>query len=339
MIRSIIRVIICGFMLLTGVGLVGCESESESFPKLATTDLPMKVANGYWPGTYWLAIATEKGWFKEAGLNVEFIDISADYIGSLQATVDGGIDSNNFTLFDMMRFNLAGSDLVMVFNADNSIGSEAIVSTPEIKTINELRGKTIGVDQGSYLEYILGIALGRKGISLSEVKLVNMDGEATIGPLEKAEVDAIITWEPMVSQAVNGGYGRKLFDTSQVDGISPSGPVFSRNFIEERENDVQAFVNVWHKSTQYLMENPKEAFAIVGSTYGVTPAEAQAFVQVDKILNLSANLEVFTFGSGHESLHGGIQKLNQFFVDQGVTDKSIDSTKYLDARFIRALDK
>ena len=133
--------------------------------------------------------------------------------------------------------------------------------------------------------------------------------------------------------------GRKLFDTSEIPGISPNGQTFHRSFIEERPEDVQVYVNVWHKTTQFIKENPKEAFGIIADIYKVTLGEVQAFAQVDKILYLRDNLTAFSYGAGFESLHGTARQINNFMIKEGMIDKQLDSTEFLDARFIRTLKR
>ena len=309
--------------------------EVENKPK--TTGLPMKIARYYWPGTYWVEIADKKGWFKAAGLNVELIDSNPDYWGSLQDTVDGKIDVNNFTLFDLMHFNAGGAELVMVINSDNSTGSEAIVARPAIATIADLKGKTIGVDKGTYLEYILDIVLKRHGLMPSDVTKVEIAGEQAADEFGKGQLDAIVTWEPVISEAIKQWHGRKRFDTSEIIGISPSGHTFQRSFIEERPGDVQAYVNTWHKTTLFIQENPQEAFAIIAGIYDVTPDEAQAFTHLAHILDLRDNITAFSYGAGFESLHGAARYMNNFLIDQSIINKHIDSTEFIDPTFTRIL--
>lgn len=313
----------------------------QSAPKIesgpTTTGLPMKVARYYWPGTYWVEIADKKGWFAEAGLNVELIDTNHDYYGSLLNTVNGKIDVSDFTLFDVMSFNAAGADLVMVINNDNSNGAEAIVAKPEITTINDLKGKTIGVDSGSYLEYILDFVLIRHGLKPGDVTKVKIAGEQAAEEFKKGKLDAIVTWEPVVSEAVTKGNGRKLFDTSEIASISPSGHTFRRSFIKERPGDMQAYVNVWHRTTLFIQKNPKEAFAIIAGIYKVTANEVQAFTHLNQIEDLRGNITSFSYGAGFESLHGAARYINNFLIDKEVIKKRLDSTKFIEPTFIRTL--
>jgi NitT/TauT family transport system substrate-binding protein len=325
-------------LLLASIPFFFWPSVAKTENQAQTTGLPMKVARYYWPGMYWVEIAAYKGWFKEAGLNVELIDTNHNYFASLQNTVDGKIDSGGFSLFDVMNFNAAGADLVMVVNCDNSFGAEAIVAKPVITTIAQLKGKTIGVDKGSYTEYILDIVLRQHGLKATDVAKIQLPGEQAAEEFGKGELDAITTWEPEVSATVTKWHGRKLFDTSEIPGISPNGQAFRRNFIKERPGDVQAYINVWHKTTLFIKENPQQAFAIIAGIYAVTPDEVEQFTRLDQIHTLRKNITAFSYGSGFQSLHGTAQQINHFLIEQGVIEQPLDSTEFIDARFIRTLN-
>jgi NitT/TauT family transport system substrate-binding protein len=302
-----------------------------------TTDLPMKIGKAYWPGQYWVDIAHHKGWFKEAGLNVVPIDTNADYVGSLADVVAGKLDAQGFSLFDLMKFNLDGANLVMIINADHSNGAEAVLGGLEIASLNALKGKKIGVSKGTYLEYILSEALARERINKSDVMLIDLVSENAGDEINKGTVDAVVTFEPFVREVLAGNKTRKLFDTSEIPGISPNGQTFRRSFLEERPGDVQAYVNVWYKTSLFIRENPKEAFSIIAQIYDTTPGEAQAFTQLDRVLDLRDNIVAYSFGSGFESLHGAARKINNFLIEDGVTDKQLDSTEFIDASFLRSL--
>lgn len=302
-----------------------------------TSGLPMKVSRYYWPGEYWVEIADKKGWFREAGLNVELVDTNPDYYASVLDLAKGKMDTNDLTLFDLVKFNAEDVNLVMVINSDSSFGSEAIVGKREIESIRDLKGKTVGVAKDSYLEYILDVVLERNGLTPQDIKTVDIAAEKAAEALIQGSVDAIVTWEPIVTEVIEKGNGRKLFDTSEISGISPNGYVFHKSFIEERPEDVQAFVEVWHRATNFIRENPGEAFGIIADIYDVTPGEAQAFSGLNRIMDLRDNRIAFTYAAGFESLHGTAQQINDFMIDRGLTGQQLDCTEFIDDRFIRNL--
>jgi NitT/TauT family transport system substrate-binding protein len=307
---------------------------------LKPTGQLMKISKYYWPGEFWIEIADAKGWFKEAGLNVKIIDTNKDYYQSLQDMAEGKLDVNTFPLFGLMEFRNKGSDLVLVLNSDISWGAEAIVAKRSIKDIKGLKGKTVAVKQGDYTEYILDIVLNSHGLTMNDIRPIDISTEKAPQAFIEGNVDAYIAWEPLASEGIKNGEGVKLFDTSQIPGILPAGICFHRTFIQKRSQDVQAFVNVWHKTTEYIKTNPKEALGIIAKNYKVSLGEVQAFMQVDKILDLKDNIASYSFGSGFDSLHGAAKNIHTYMIKKRLSaEKILDSKFFLNNKFIRNLDK
>jgi NitT/TauT family transport system substrate-binding protein len=336
--RKIVIIIIV-IAVVAVLGWFGFQqlSQPANEQTMQTSGLPMKVPKYYWPGTFWVEIADQKGWFDEAGLNVEIVDTNPDYFGSLQDFVDGKIDTNNFTVFDLMGYINQGADLVVVYSSDTSNGSEGIVAKPGIDSIAGLQGKRVGVPLGGYLEYILDVVLARNGFTSQAVEKVGIFGENAKEEYTREDIDAVIIWEPHISALEEQGAVR-LFDTSEIPGISPSATAFHRDFLEERPGDIQAYVYVWHKTVEFIKKNPNEAFGIIAGIYGVPLEDVTGFAEVDKILDLRDNQTVFSYAAGFESLHGTARKINDFMIEQGLMDKRLDSTEFLDSRFIRNLE-
>jgi NitT/TauT family transport system substrate-binding protein len=184
------------------------------------------------------------------------------------------------------------------------------------------------------------VALQRSGIDhLDDVILIDVPGEKAAEEFIQGKVDAVMTWEPFVTEAIEKGGGRKLFDSSEISGVSPLGWVFRRQFIQDRPRDVVAFVNVWLKTTEFIKKNPQEAFKIIADIYKVAPLEVENLTHKDRILDLDDNLAAFTHSKGFESLYGTAGRINNYLAARGITDKKVDCEKIFDGRFIRKLKK
>jgi NitT/TauT family transport system substrate-binding protein len=329
-----LRKIIILFVIIS-ILIVGC-TPAEEVPK--TSGEVMKVAKYYWPGQFWVEIADEKGFFEEAGLKVELVDTNGDYFESLKSMVDGNMDVNMFVLYDLIDFNVKGADLVSVINVDISAGADTIVSKNEIERVADLKGKKIGLQQGTFGEYMLNVVLKQNGLTKNDVIFVETKAES-IKPLANGEVDALVVYEPFASEALEKANGRKIFDTSQIPGLIPDVMAFHKSFIDEKPEDVQAFVQVWYRTTKFIKDNPKEAFGIIAKNYGETSGDVQAFTDEVKILDLRDNKVTFSYAAGFESLHGTARQMNDFMKDKGITDKNLDSTEFIDARFIRGVEE
>ncbi|EKD39543.1 MAG: hypothetical protein ACD_75C00374G0011 [uncultured bacterium] len=303
-----------------------------------TSGLPMKVGRYYWPGMYWVEIADRKGWFKEAGLAVELIDTNHDYYASLQTMAAGGMDAHSCYLYDLMRLVAAGADLVMVVNTDMSFGSEGMAAKRSIDSVRKLRGKRIGLTRGTTLEFELHEVLSRNGLTLDDVEIVDMPAEKSVGEFVAGSVDAILAWEPLVGEAIAKGNGIKLFDTSEIQGISPAGYIFHKSFIDRRPGDVRAFLRVWRRTTEYISENPAESYGIIAGIYNKSIAEVGEFTRIDKILDLADNLLRFKHSQGFESLAGTSDRINRYMLKNRILEQELDHAKFLDGSFVTKLD-
>ncbi len=333
--KIIIPIII--IITLAVTGFIWLRFGNSLTKKLAWhSTITMRVPTTNWPGVYWMTIADAKGWFKEAGLNVTTVDVNSNYIQSLQDTVDGKLDTNSFTLFDLVNFNAKGAGLVMVIDADDSFGSDALVAKKEINSVADLKGKTIGVAKGFYSEYVLEVVLNQAGVPVDSVKIVDVQDEKSPEAFASGSFDAIETYQPYVDGVVKNG-GHIIWYSSEVPGLIPSGDAFKQSFIDAHPKEMAAFVGVWNKTTGFIKSNPDDAFDIIAARYNSTRADIAAFAQTDKILNLEDNLTAFSYGLGLESLHGGVNRINVYLINHKMITKAVDSTEILNPQFVREL--
>lgn len=67
---------------LIALALILLPACQPSTPPDVSANPPIRVSAYYWPSMYWVDIANKKGWFKEAGLNVEAVDTNANFFAS-----------------------------------------------------------------------------------------------------------------------------------------------------------------------------------------------------------------------------------------------------------------
>jgi NitT/TauT family transport system substrate-binding protein len=291
----------------------------------------------YWPGCFWVDIAKEKGWFKEAGLDVTIVDTNADYFGAFKDLAEGRLDVNDLTLFDVMLLNSKGADLVCIATTDQSAGADGIVARAGIDTLAALKGQRIGGGKGTYVEYMLSIVLGRAGLAMSDITLVDMPGEQADEKLAAGLVDAVVTWEPALTNAVDKAHGHKVWDSTIIPGLSPSVLVARAPVIRERPEDLQKLLGVWQRGTEFIQQHPEEAFAIVARLNKKTLAEVLQFSAGVRLLDRRANLVAFSYGAGFDSLHGSTRMMNDFMLKEKLAPKRLDSIALLNDRFLKAM--
>lgn len=306
-------------------------------PPRPISSVPIRVATYLWPGSYWVDVAWEKGWFDDAGLNVERVDVNLKYFQSMNRVNSGELQAMGFTEYDLVRHVAAGNDLVGIIAIDYSEAAEALIAKPHIRRLQDLRGKKIALHRGTYLEYLLSVVAERDHLRLEEFDLVEMTGGDAIKAFAAGTVDAVLVWEPFVSDAKAAG-GVQIFSAADFPGLTYSVFTLQRDFIEQHPQEVTALTQVWKRTERYIREHPDEACAIVARLAGEPLDYVEGLLRTDRMLGLADNSRAFSYAAGFESLHGSWRRMNDFMLNRGLVSRRVDSPAHLDSRFIRALE-
>jgi NitT/TauT family transport system substrate-binding protein len=300
---------------------------------------PLRLGTYFWPGSFWIDLAWKKGWFEEAGVHIERVDVEGNYFNSLDQVAGGTLDAVGFTHFDLVRLSAAGHDLVGVLAIDYSDGAEALIARPGIATLADLKGKRIGLRRGTYLEYLFVTVLEREGLDIADFVLVEVPTDQSAAHLATGQVDAVLAWEPYASQARQASGGAQLFSTADFPGLAYSTLALRKEFIDARPRDVQALVRVWRRATEYIRRHPDEVIALAAGLNNYPLADGYALMRFDRILDVADNDRAFSYAAGFDSLHGSWRRMNDYMLDRGLVARRVSSTDHLDSRFIRALDQ
>src|ERR1041385_67345 len=197
---------------LLAAGLLGLMSLG------AATAAPIKIGYSDWPGYTVMEIAKQKGWFKDAGLDVEMVWF--EYSPSIDAFAAGKIDADMIVAGDDMVTGASGAKSKIVCLVDYSEGSDMIVGAPGIESIKDLKGKKVGVELTLVEHELLLQALKVNGMSQSDVTLVGTATDKTPQTLASGQVSAVGAWYPISGQALKTVPGsKKLFTSADAKGL------------------------------------------------------------------------------------------------------------------------
>jgi NitT/TauT family transport system substrate-binding protein len=318
-----------GCMLLFTIFLLIACSLITSPSK--TEKLPLKVAYSPWPGFLPIIIAKEKGFFAKAGVNVEPIYLEDTQL-QMAETGAGKYDGAVLALGSIVIINSKNPDLRIIFATDESAGADAVVASPRISKIQDLKSQSLGTGIGGFGELFVAKMLETVKLTTEDVTLVNMDGEQVPARLQKEEIKAGQTWEPYVSQAVKTG-ARVLFSSVQTPGLIPDVVAFQSSVLRDRPSDIKAFVRGWFQAVDYWKANPSEGNAIIAKSLKVKPDTIS--LKGVKLFSLSDNIQAFAPGTTTKSLYHTTQLYLDFFVRTGGLTRSPDMDKLLDPSFLK----
>ena len=292
---------------------------------------PLKIGYSDWPGWVVWEVALEKGWFKEEGVDVQFEWF--DYVASMDAFAAGQLDGVGMTNGDTLVTGSTGAKGVMILVNDYSNGNDMVIGKPGIDSVQDLKGKKVGVEVGFVSHLMLLDALKANGLSEADVELVNVPTNETPQVLASGEVDAIVAWQPSSGQALNLVPGsRPLYTSADQPGLIYDVYVASPSSLAARRDDWKKFMKVWYRVVDYFYDpaTREDAIRIMAARVGLSPAEYKTFVDGTRILTLEEAKTYMKKADGFGSLYGSTSIADDFNVANQVYDKPEDVDSYID---------
>ncbi|GBQ48444.1 nitrate/sulfonate/bicarbonate ABC transporter periplasmic protein [Acetobacter ghanensis DSM 18895] len=291
----------------------------------------MKIGYSDWPGWVAWQVAIDKGWLKEAKVDADFQWF--DYSASLDAFAAHKLDAVMATNGDALMTGANGHKGVMILATDYSDGNDMVVAQPGITNMQELKGKSIAVEEGLVDHLLLLKGLEKSGLSEKDVNLVNTKTNETPQVLASGQVAAIVAWQPNSGQALHAVPGSKpVFTSHEVPGLIYDTIVVDPQSLHDNRDQWQRLVGVWDHIVTYI-NDPKtqpDALRIMAARTGVTPAAYKRFLKGTHLLTISDDKAVFVKQSGLGSLYGSTEISDKFNVQQGVYKEHQDIDSYID---------
>ncbi len=293
---------------------------------------PLKIGYSDWPGWVAWEVGIEKGWFKEAGVDVEFEWF--DYVASMDAFAAGKLDAVAMTNGDTLVTGATGARGVMILINDYSNGNDMVVARAGIQSVKELKGKKIGVEVGFVSHLLLLDALEQNGLSEEDVELVNVPTNETPQVLASGDVDAIVAWQPnsgMALQQVPGSTA--VFSSADQPGLIYDVLAVSPVSLAVNKAEWAKVTKVWYRIVDYINDpaTVDDAVAIMAARVGLKPSEYKEFIKGTKILTLEEAKQFFKKGQGYKSLYSSSKIADDFNVANKVYGEPQDIGSYIDA--------
>jgi NitT/TauT family transport system substrate-binding protein len=276
------------------------------------------ITLGYsaWPGWFVWDVAEKKGLFDKEGVKVKLTYFS-DYTTCLQAMTAGKLDADSQTLNDTLLGVTSGSAQVSVIENDNSFGNDAIIVKDSIKTIEDLKGKTVAAEQGVVDHFLLLQGLASKGMKESDIQFRNLPTDAAAAAFANGQIDAVGVFAPFTVQALKRAGSHVLFSSKDFPGTISDHLVVTPQLIKDRRADVQKLVNSWYDTLDWIKANPTEATAIMAEHAQLKPEEYAALAGGTKLFSAADAIKGYT-GQDPTDLTAMFWQVNDFLLGSGL---------------------
>lgn len=288
------------------------------------------VGHDLWIGYAGAFVAKEKGFFEEVGLDVEFKQFPGP-ADTLPALISGKLDIGLTTLHNLALASLGKKKpLKAIYLLDTSDGADAIVAKKGIKSVADLKGKTVAATEGEVNHLMLLAALEKEGMTEADIKFVNMNADDAGGAFLAGKIDAAVTWEPWVTKAKAKG-GKVIFSSANIPDTILDCVAVSPKTIQKDSKALKAFLAAIDKGVAYLRKKPKESAIIIGKVLDATPEDVKGMLKTDKIYNLSQNRKLYAKGKATESLG----RVTEFLLKKKLIKSAEGAEALLTDEFVR----
>jgi NitT/TauT family transport system substrate-binding protein len=299
---------------------------------------PLRVAYSDWPGWTAFEVGIQKGWFKEAGIDVEFS--WADYGATLDNFSAGKADAVMVTNGDALVTGANGAKSKMILLTDYSNGNDKVVGRPGLKTFKDLKGKKLGLELTLVEQLLFVKGCEKNGLNPKDVTLIGTKTNDTPQVLGSKQVDAIAAWYPVASQALATVPGSvALFTSADVPGLIYDSVAVNPASLAQRHDDWVKFVKVWYKISDYVRD-PKtqaDAVAIMAAKAGAKVEEYAAAMPGTYFLSAEEAKAKYKKGPGLDSIYGSSTVANDFNMTNKVYKDSQNVDEYIDPSIVNSL--
>jgi NitT/TauT family transport system substrate-binding protein len=238
-----------GLLAAAALGMIAaspaCCAEKTKFR------IAWSIYVGWMPWPYAQESGILKKWADKYGISIEAVAFN-DYVESINQYTAGSFDGVTVTNMDALTVPAAGGvDTTAIIVGDYSSGNDAVIlkAVPGVRpSLADLKGRPVNLVQLSVSQYLLSRALESAGLKETDVTLVNTSDADIVGAFASADVQAVATWNPQVSEILQRPDAVSVFDSSRIPG---------------------EILDLLVVNTKTLKDNPKLGAALAGAWYEV----------------------------------------------------------------------
>jgi NitT/TauT family transport system substrate-binding protein len=297
---------------------------------------PLRVGLLPWLGWEGLHYADLKKLFA-----VEGIEVQQTMFKSIteinDALVGGKLDLAGIGGPDIFGLTAKVPNIKIIMVTDYSGEVDGILSSKKILKPEDLKGKKIAREDVPYEVVFVGEFLKRGGLTEKDVQIVSMPAEEGTKAFLAGKVDAVATYDPFITKALQVRKDAKQLFSPKGTSIIANSIVANGKVIEERRNDVLAYLRALDKGSKLAKANLKEANDVMAKWLELSVAEIVDQRSKIYTLDITENKIVAFNSSNPLNLESSLRSAAKILLDGGKIQAMGDVATLIDGSLIKSL--
>jgi NitT/TauT family transport system substrate-binding protein len=290
---------------------------------------PLRVGANIWPGYEPLYLARSLGYYDGRLIKLITFPSTSDVIRAYRS---GAINVAAVTLDEALQIAETLPEQRIVLICDFSQGADVILAQPQFSTMQQLRGRRIGVEQTALGAYMLARALEISGMKPQEVKVVPLPLEEHEAAYNAGLVDAVVTFEPRRSRLLAAG-AHPVFDSRQLPGEIVDVLLIHPELISTAGDTLRTLIDGWFRALTYLQEQPQDAARRIAPRQHLTAAQFLLSLQGLALPDRSTN--VIWLGRSAHNLDETLKRLKETMITNKLLSPAPPARLSFDDHFVR----
>jgi NitT/TauT family transport system substrate-binding protein len=286
------------------------------------------------PTNWAVWVAEEKGLFKKHGIDAQVIFIGGGAARGMNALVAKDVQFMIIGGVGVINTALRGIDVTMVASNVN-LSTQRLMSRPEIKSPEDLRGKRVGVTAfGSNTHSVLLMLLKRWSMKPEDLVILQIGPSPTmILSLEKHLIDAAVLTSPSDFIAEERG-NRTLADLADMKLYSLQSTLStSRDYLRTSEDQATRFIRGYSEGIHFIKKNKTQSIEVLRKKLRLDHSQ-NVYVEKTYALYAAKYLDQIPYVSLQ-----GVKTLLDFIAPDIPKAKSADAESFIDARIVKQLEQ
>ncbi len=288
---------------------------------------PMRIASSPWPGYEPLYLARELGYLDESKYNLT--ELPSSNI-TMEAFSNRSADIATLTLDETLSLLAEGRKVRILFVLDVSNGADAVMASPKIKALADLKGKRIAIVNIPLGVYMLTRTLEKAGLKASDVTIVTLPEDRHEQAFREGKIDVSINFEPFKTNLAKAGM-HVLFDSSKIPNEIFDLLVVQEDVYKERREEICELAGHWFKTFDYIQSNTDQAVGMMAHRVKVPPSEFRNSLK--ELLQPSKMQNAVLLGGAAPALLTPAKKLADVMLGQRLLPVAVDPSQAIDPTF------
>jgi len=311
-------------MKATFAGLAACVAFALALAGCMRTSEPaLRIGTNVWIGSEPLYLARQLGRLDPA--TVQLVEYpSASEV--LRAYRNQAIDGMVISLDELFGLAVDGLDPKIILVVDVSNGADVVVGRGGMRSMRDLRGKSVAVESSALGAFVLSRALAVNGMQAGDVNVVHLESNEQPDAFEKGQVDGAVTFDPFRTQFLRAG-AHTLFDSSQIPGEIVDLLAVRASVVDQQPKAVEALLTGWFNALEYMKSNPRDAARRMGIRQQATEEQ---FLEAQRGIHVPSREEnMRMLGGAQPALAVTGRRLLALMLDAKLLPRSVDIERVL----------